>query len=131
MYEPLKVFMSLALVVGAVALAVWTRFLVAWVQGDGAGHVQSLILGAVLFNAATVLAALGILGDLLYGQRIMVQRIFERVRRIELQLDVPPSHYEPGALPTEQGATTGAHAGPKPHAGRGGQQTDEREALEV
>src|SRR3712207_9407476 len=61
---------------------------------DGAGHVQSLIFGAVLFNAAVVLAALGVIGDLLYGQRMMVQRIFERVRRIELQLDVPPSHYE-------------------------------------
>ena len=71
-------------------------------SGDGAGHVQSLIFGAVLFNAAIVLAALGVIGDLLYGQRIMVQRTFERVRRIELQLGVPPSHYEPGAQPTGQ-----------------------------
>ena len=61
---------DLALIVGLVATAVWTRFFVAWVQGDGAGHVQSLILGAVLFNAAVVLAALGIIGDLLSGQRI-------------------------------------------------------------
>jgi hypothetical protein len=76
----------------------------------------------VLFNAAVVLAALGIIGDLLYGQRIMVQRIFERVRRIELQLDVPPSHYEPGARPTGQPPTTGARAG---------QKTEEREALKL
>jgi hypothetical protein len=69
-----------------------------------------------------VLAALGVIGDLLYGQRIMVQRIFERIRRIELQLDVPPSHYEPGARPTGHEATTGAKAG---------QKTEEREALEV
>ena len=73
--------------------------------------MQSLIFGAVLFIAAVVLAALGIIGDLLYGQRIMVQRIFERVRRIELQLDVPPSHYEPGAHATGQEPTTGARAG--------------------
>ena len=62
----------------------------------------------MLFNAAVCSAALGIIGDLLYGQRIMSQRIFERVRRIELQLDVPPSHYEPGARDTGQPATTGA-----------------------
>jgi glycosyltransferase involved in cell wall biosynthesis len=112
MYEPLKVFMSLALLVGVLAVAVWTRFLVAWIQGDGAGHVQSLILGAVLFNASVVLAALGIIGDLLSGQRIMLQRIFERVRRLELQAEVPPSHYEPGgAGPTGQPPTTGANAG--------------------
>src|SRR5215470_13600646 len=46
MYEPLKVFMTTALLVGVVAVAVWTRFIVAWIQGSGAGHVQSLILGA-------------------------------------------------------------------------------------
>ena len=100
MYEPLRVFMTLALIIGVLAVAVWTRFLVAWITGSGAGHVQSLILGAVLFNAAVVLAALGVIGDLLSGQRIMLQRIFERVRRIELHIDIPPSHYEPGARPT-------------------------------
>ncbi|HEX6021543.1 MAG TPA: glycosyltransferase family 2 protein, partial [Solirubrobacter sp.] len=122
MYEPLKVFMTLAAVVGLIALAVWTRFLVAWLQGDGAGHVQSLILGAVLFNAAVVLAALGIIGDLLSGHRTMLQRIFERVRRLELQAEVPPSHYEPGAQPTGQPPTTGAHAPGK---------TEEREAVQL
>ena len=97
LYEPLKVFMTAAILVGLAALAVWARFLVFWLQGDGAGHVQSLILGAVLFNAAMLLGALGVIGDLLSGQRIMLQRIFERVRRVELELGVPPSHYEPGA----------------------------------
>jgi glycosyltransferase involved in cell wall biosynthesis len=121
-YEPLKVFMLLAALAFAAALIPFGRFVIAYIGGDGAGHVQSLIFGAVLFNAAVVLAALGILGDLLYGQRIMVQRIFERVRRIELQLDVPPSHYEPGARPTGQAPTTGARAG---------QKTEEREALKL
>jgi glycosyltransferase involved in cell wall biosynthesis len=98
MYEPLRVFMTAALLVAVVALGVWARFAYFYVlQGDGAGHVQSLILGAVLFNAAMVLAALGILGDLLSGQRITLQRIFERIRRVELELGVPPSHYEPGS----------------------------------
>ena len=78
-----------------VGLAVFARFFVAFLGGDGNGHVQSLILGAVLINAAVVLAALGIIGDLLSGQRIMLQRVFERVRRVELELGVEPSHYEP------------------------------------
>ena len=86
------------------ALIPFTRFVIAYLSGDGAGHVQSLIFGAVLFNAAVVLVALGIIGDLLYAQRIMTQRIFERVRRIELQLDVPPSHYEPGRAPDRPAA---------------------------
>ena len=59
--------------------------------------MQSLILGAVLFIAAALLFALGIIGDLLAAQRVMIQRTFERVRRIELQLGVEPSHYEHGS----------------------------------
>jgi glycosyltransferase involved in cell wall biosynthesis len=120
-YEPLRVFMTLALFVGLAALGVWTRFIVAFIGGEGSGHVQSLILGAVLFNAAVVLAALGVIGDLLYAQRVMTQRTFERVRRIELQLGIPPSHYEPGAT-TGREPTTGAHAGPT---------TEEREAVKL
>jgi glycosyltransferase involved in cell wall biosynthesis len=123
MYEPLRVFMTAAAVVMLAALAVWVRFLVAFIQGEGAGHVQSLILGAVLFNAGVVLGALGVIGDLLSGQRIMLQRVFERVRRIELELEVPPSHYEPGAT-SDREPTTGARAGGK---GR----TEEREAVEL
>ena len=81
----------------------WIRFAVAYADGNGKGHVQSLILGAVLFIAAVVLWALGVIGDLLAAQRVMTQRTFERVRRIELQLGVEPSHYEPGAEPAAGG----------------------------
>jgi glycosyltransferase involved in cell wall biosynthesis len=95
-YEPLRVFWSLALLMGIVAIGVWIRFAVSYIEGNGKGHVQSLILGAVLFIAAVVLWALGVIGDLLAAQRVMTQKTFERVRRIELQLGVAPSHYEPG-----------------------------------
>jgi hypothetical protein len=102
-YEPLRVFWSLALLMGLAAAGVWIRFVVAYAEGNGKGHVQSLILGAVLFMAAVVLWALGVIGDLLAAQRVMTQRTYERVRRIELQLGVEPSHYErarPDGLPT-------------------------------
>lgn len=95
-YEPLRVFWSLAALIGIASLGVWIRFVVAYAEGNGKGHVQSLILGAVLFIAAVVLWALGVIGDLLAAQRVMTQKTFERVRRIELRLGVEPSHYEPG-----------------------------------
>jgi glycosyltransferase involved in cell wall biosynthesis len=120
-YEPLRVFSMVAFALFILALIPLVRFVIAYLNGDGAGHVQSLIFGALLFNAAVVVGALGVIGDLLLSQRIMSQRIFERVRRIELQLGVPPSHYEPGAHDTGQPATTGAHAG----------RTEEREALKL
>jgi hypothetical protein len=116
--------MTGALLLGVVALVVWARFLYFFLDGRGAGHVHSLILGAVLFNAAMLLGALGVLGDLLSGQRIMLQRIFERVRRVELELGVPPSHYEPGPGQRGRTPTTGARAG------RHGT-TEDREALRL
>jgi glycosyltransferase involved in cell wall biosynthesis len=121
-YQPLKVFWGGALILGAGALALFIRFLIAFLEHGGrAGHVQSLILGAVLFLAAFQLGALGVIGDLLDAQRTLSQRTFERVRRIELQLGVEPSHYEPGA------ARTDAHA---KNRGEGPNDAD-REALEV
>jgi glycosyltransferase involved in cell wall biosynthesis len=101
-YEPLKVFWGAAAVMAVAATAVWARFLVSWVQGEGAGHVQSLILGAVLFIGAMLLFALGVIGDLLAAQRTLSQRTFERVRRIELAMGIEPSHYEPGAAPVRR-----------------------------
>jgi len=97
-YEPLRVFAGASAVVAVLALAAWMPFLIDWIfNGDSSGHIQSLILGAVLFIAALQLLALGVIGDLLAGQRVMTQRVFERVRRVELSLGVEPSHYEPGA----------------------------------
>jgi len=71
-----------------------------------------------------LLGSLGILGDLLAHQRTLSQRTLERVRRIELQLGVEPSHYEPGAPP---GTKPDALAGTDP--GRG--DPPDREALGV
>jgi len=97
-YEPLRVFATASLVVALLAVAAWLPFLIDWIfNGDSSGHVQSLILGGVLLIASLQLLALGVIGDLLAGQRVMTQRVFERVRRVELSLGVEPSHYERGA----------------------------------
>src|SRR5215204_6627403 len=97
LYEPLRVFMILALLFGALALAAWSPFLLDWiVNGDRTGHIQSLILGAVLMLAAVQMFALGIIGDALAGQRAIAQRVYERVRRLELESGIEPTSYEPG-----------------------------------
>ena len=95
LYEPLRVFMLLALVFAVLAVAAWSPFLIDWIlNGDRSGHVQSLILGAVLMLAAVQMFALGIIGDAVAGQREIGQRVYERVRRLELEAGVRPTHYE-------------------------------------
>jgi glycosyltransferase involved in cell wall biosynthesis len=127
LYEPLRVFTAAAAVLGVGALALWARFVISYVDGNGGGHVQSLILGAVLFIASVQLAALGVVGDILAGNRVINQRTLERVRRIELKLGIEPSHYEPGARAGEQAPTTGAGAGPSPED----EPTADREAVKL
>ena len=126
-YQPLKVFWGGALVMGTAALVVFIRFMVYFVESPhnaAKGHIQSLIAGAVLFNAAMLLGALGVIGDLLDAQRMISQRTFERVRRIELQLGVEPSHYEAGA-------PSGSGAEPEQRGQPPGTGAPDREALEV
>jgi glycosyltransferase involved in cell wall biosynthesis len=125
LYEPLRVFMAAATVTALVGAVIWARFLWFFFSGEGGGHIQSLILGSTLFIVAVQFAALGVLGDILAGSRVIQQRILERVRRVELHLGVEPSHYEPGSQPTGHEATTGARAG------RATGKTEEREALKL
>jgi glycosyltransferase involved in cell wall biosynthesis len=134
LYEPLRVFLAAAAVAALIGAVIWARFLWFFFSGEGEGHIQSLILGATLFIVAVQLAALGVLGDILAGSRVLQQRILERVRRVELRVGVEPSHYEPGSEETGRAPTTGARAGratgktSDPHAAPAG---EPREALKL
>lgn len=125
MYEPLRVFLVAAAIFGVIGGVVWGRFFYFYVAGNGGGHIQSLIFGSVLLMTSVMLAAIGIIGDLLAAQRTLTHRLLEHTRRVELQLGVEPSHYEPGERPTGHDKTTGADAG----AATG--KTGEREALRL
>ena len=97
-YEPLRVFATLAVVLLALSAFAWSPFLWDWlVNGDRNGHLQSIVVGGVLFVAAVQAFALGVIADLIAAHRIVSQRTLERVRRIELELNIPPTHYQPGA----------------------------------
>ena len=125
LYEPLRTFLTAAAVLALGSGVIWARFAYFYLSGEGSGHVQSLILGAVLFIAAMVLGALGVLGDILAGSRQIQQQTLERQRRVELQLGIEPSHYEPGPVAAGRPATTGAGSG------RATGKTEEREALKL
>jgi len=126
LYEPLRVFLFAALVTALVGGVIWGRFLYFFFFTDNpGGHIQSLILGSTLFIVAVQFVALGVIGDILAGTRVLQQRALERVRRMELHVGVEPSHYEPGASDTGQAPTTGAGAG------RATGETEDREALKL
>jgi len=83
-YQPLKTFTLIAAVFLGVGLILSLRFLYFFAFHTGAGHVQSLILAAVLLIVGFQILTLGLVADLLAANRRLMEDTLYRVRRIEL-----------------------------------------------
>lgn len=83
-YRPLPFFLSISLLLGVGALLAWLPFISGWVQGQGEGHIQSIILGAVLALAAVQVLVLGILADSIRANRAISQHVLTRLKLLEL-----------------------------------------------
>jgi len=64
MYEALRIFSILGIVLFGGGLIIGVRFLYYYLLGEGSGHVQSLILAAILFILGFQTLLLGLLADL-------------------------------------------------------------------
>ena len=82
--RPLRAFLVPAGLCLAAGTALGLRFLFYHLTVPVAGHVQSLILAAVLLVAAFVLGVAGVLADLVGANRRMLAEILYRTRRMEL-----------------------------------------------
>lgn len=85
LYEPLRVFTAIGLALLAGASVLGGRFLMFFLFVDGGeGHIQSLILAAVLALAGFQTIMVGLLADLIGSSRRMLEDTLLRVRRLEL-----------------------------------------------
>lgn len=89
MYEPLKVFGSIGALMFAGGLAVSLRFVWFYLAGTGRGHLQSLILSAVLLIVGFQIALIGLLADVISGNRKLLEDLLYRVRRLEVGTEEP------------------------------------------
>jgi glycosyltransferase involved in cell wall biosynthesis len=82
-YRPLRFFMAVSTVPLVLGLAIGVRFLIYYYQGDGSGHVQSLILAALLLLVAFQTMLLAVLADLQSVNRRLLEdlQLRERQRR--------------------------------------------------
>ncbi|MPN29945.1 hypothetical protein SDC9_177402 [bioreactor metagenome] len=85
MFKPHVVLGSLAALFGVAALIPWIRFLVVFLQGDGAGHIQSLIFGSAMLLGSMLSVALLVIADLQRTTRVLMEDVLERVKRLELE----------------------------------------------
>jgi glycosyltransferase involved in cell wall biosynthesis len=115
MYRPLTTFwyIGVALVLlGTIPIA---RFLVFWLQGNGSGHVQSLVLGGAFLTIGFVTLLIGLLADLVNFNRQLIEVTLEKVRRLEYR-----AHADAGAEPGVSESVTedaGTHAPWEPQRG--------------
>jgi len=98
MYRPLRVFLIVSCVLLAAGLLLGMRFIYYYILGNGNGHIQSVILAAVLFIIGFQTLLIGLLADLIGFNRRILEELLYRVRRLELdnKCPNPSTDHQPG-----------------------------------
>ena len=85
MYQPLRVFITIGTLLTVIGLLPIIRFIWFYLVGEGAGHIQSLVLGGVLLMMGFLAYLVGLVADLIGFNRKLLEMTLEGVRRLELQ----------------------------------------------
>jgi glycosyltransferase involved in cell wall biosynthesis len=90
MYRPLRVFSALSGLLILAGTALGIRFLYYYIvgtvmRGEPTGHIQSLILAAVLLIVGFQVMLIGLVADLIGFNRKILEETLYRVRRLELE----------------------------------------------
>ncbi|EWM52858.1 glycosyltransferase family 2 protein [Ruminococcus flavefaciens] len=83
MYKPLKFFMTIGFVLLLIGAILGIRFLILMAMGEGDGHVQSLILTAIMVMMGFQTITIGLLGDTISANRKLIEDVQYRVRKME------------------------------------------------
>jgi glycosyltransferase involved in cell wall biosynthesis len=83
MYQPLRVFTALGFVVAIIGLIPMLRFLYYYLFVDGAGKIQSLVIGSALLTIGVLTFFLGLVADLINHNRALIEIALEKTRRLE------------------------------------------------
>ena len=89
MYRPLRVFSAISAFLILAGSTLGIRFIVYYLGGQGSGHIQSLILAAVLIIIGFQTFLIGLVADLIGFNRSILEETLYRVRRLELSNQTP------------------------------------------
>jgi glycosyltransferase involved in cell wall biosynthesis len=85
MYQPLRVFFWIGTVLTALGAIPVIRFLYYYTVGDGAGHLQSLVLGGVLLMMGFLTYMIGLVADLIHFNRQLLEMVLARLKAQEFR----------------------------------------------
>lgn len=83
LYEPLKMFFYIGCAIFGLGILISLRFLYFYFNQQGSGHIQSLILAAVLMIVGFQVGMIGLLSDIIAANRRLIEDILYRVKKIE------------------------------------------------
>ncbi len=81
MYRAIRVFFGIGIILLVAGGALAVRYFVFFIQGQGAGHVQSVILAAILLIVGFQTMLNGLLADLIASNRKMLEEIIATSRK--------------------------------------------------
>lgn len=99
LYRPLRVFVMAGALAIFAGLLLGLRFLYFYAIGQGDGHVQSLILTAVLLIIGFQTLLIGLVADLVGANRKITEELLYRVRRLESARTQPDEEHAPSRRP--------------------------------
>ncbi|MCZ6764237.1 MAG: glycosyltransferase family 2 protein [Alphaproteobacteria bacterium] len=82
-YRPLVLFLPLAAILGVAGMLLGARYLYFIAQGEGAGHIQSVILAAALVATGVFVGLIGVIADLIATNRKLLERLDWKLYKIE------------------------------------------------
>lgn len=88
MYKPLAFFSIIGSVIFGLGFILGIRFLVYFIVGTGAGHIQSLILASTLMLLGFQTIIVGLQADMIAANRKILEDIQYRVRKMDYDRDV-------------------------------------------
>lgn len=81
MYQPLRFFSTIGVIIFTIGLMISARYLYYMSIGEGAGHMQSLILASVLMMLGFQTIVIGLISDLIAANRRLSEEIVYRLRK--------------------------------------------------
>jgi hypothetical protein len=95
MYKPYVLFAWITAVFGLLGLIPFVRYGVLWARDREDGHLQSLLVGALLLILAFMSLMLGVISDLIRTNRVLIEDNLEHTKRNRFRIPYPGVDHPP------------------------------------
>jgi hypothetical protein len=86
-YEPMRFFLTPAFIFFATSVVISMRYLIFYLNGEGSGHIQSLLLAIMLAVMGAATFIVGFMADLIRVNRRLLEDLDFRTKQIQLEME--------------------------------------------